>query len=284
MITNNLNCKPENSLVAKQESVIINAIHSQAFLFGEDMGKFKRKSKFIVYKIINCINDKLYIGITTNYNQRMKEHLIYYKCNRKRKSYLHNAIKKYGVENFMHEIMCRCNSWETLCQKENFYIKDLKTKYPVGYNLTDGGEGSVGLKCSEETKIKMVKAHTGKTHTEETRRNMSKLNKGSNHPMYGRKHTEETRRKMSKAHIGKKHSEKSKRKMSIVQKGKVFSEKSKINMSKAHRTLSISQILEIRKLLADRILQKIIAKKFNVTVSTISAIKTNVRYGEIQIS
>ena len=285
MIINNLNNgKPENPFAVRQEGVIINAIHSQAFLFGEtNMGRFKRKNRFVVYKIINRINNKLYIGITANYKQRMKEHFIYYNCNRKRKSYLHNAVKKYGVENFTHEIIYRCNSWKKLCQKENFYIKDLKTKYPIGYNLTDGGDGAVGLKCSEETKRKMVKAHTGKKHSKETKRNMSELNKGSNHPMYGLNHTEETKRKMSKAHIGKKHSEESKRKMSIVQKGKVFSEKSKRNMSKVHRTLSISQILKIRKFLADGILQKIIAKKINTTISTISAIKTGRRYGEIQL-
>lgn len=39
----NLNSKPENPFVVRQEGVIIDAIHSQAFLFGEsDMSKFKR--------------------------------------------------------------------------------------------------------------------------------------------------------------------------------------------------------------------------------------------------
>ena len=39
----NLNCKPENLFAVRQEGVITDAIHSQAFLFGDDMSKFKRK-------------------------------------------------------------------------------------------------------------------------------------------------------------------------------------------------------------------------------------------------
>lgn len=37
-------------------------------------------------------------------------------------------------------------------------------------NLTDGGDGRYGYKCSEETKLKMSKAQTGKRHTEETKK------------------------------------------------------------------------------------------------------------------
>ena len=59
----------------------------------------------VVYKITNKINGKIYIGQTTRtFEQRWKEH-----CNDAmnfKDIYLfHNAIRKYGKENFECEIL-----------------------------------------------------------------------------------------------------------------------------------------------------------------------------------
>jgi hypothetical protein len=40
-------------------------------------------------------------------------------------------------------------------------------------NLTDGGDGRTGYKCSDETKLKISKANTGKRHTAETKKIIS---------------------------------------------------------------------------------------------------------------
>ena len=83
-------------------------------------------------------------------------------------------------------------------------------------NFTWGGEGTSGIKCSEERKKKISKAnkgrkrseeakrknsesHKGKKHSEEHNKNISKAIKGKNHPMYGRKRSEEAIRKTSEA-------------------------------------------------------------------------------------
>ena len=51
-----------------------------------------------IYKITNKINNKIYIGKTTRtVEQRYKEHLA---DSKRVRSYLHNAIQKYGSENF----------------------------------------------------------------------------------------------------------------------------------------------------------------------------------------
>ena len=48
MIINNLNSKPESFHVVRHGSVIINTVHSRAFLFKEfNMSKFKRKDKIL---------------------------------------------------------------------------------------------------------------------------------------------------------------------------------------------------------------------------------------------
>ena len=55
-----------------------------------------------IYKITNLINNKVYIGQSVHPERRWHEHIW---GNNKYKSYIHSAIKKYGVENFLFEII-----------------------------------------------------------------------------------------------------------------------------------------------------------------------------------
>lgn len=97
---------------------------------------------FLIYKITNKINNKIYIGKTCrSISIRWKEHCS--KANQKDKFYLHNAILKYGKENFIIEKIDETDDEKTINQLEqywiNFYNSNNK-KY--GYNLTNGGEGN----------------------------------------------------------------------------------------------------------------------------------------------
>ena len=62
-------------------------------------------------------------------------------------------------------------------------------------NLTDGGEGSSGCVCSEETKRKIGEANKGRIQSEEHRRKNSEANKG-------KKLSEEHKRKIGEAGKG----------------------------------------------------------------------------------
>lgn len=50
-----------------------------------------------IYKITNLINNKVYIGQSIHPKRRWNEHIW---GNNKYKSYIHSAIKKYGVKIF----------------------------------------------------------------------------------------------------------------------------------------------------------------------------------------
>ena len=92
--------------------------------------------KGIIYKITNKVNGKSYIGQTRyTIEFRWKQHQ-----HKKDNTYFHNAIKKYGIENFSIEILEECNI-EDLNSREIYYIAKYDT-FNNGYNLTIGGDGN----------------------------------------------------------------------------------------------------------------------------------------------
>lgn len=171
----------------------------------------------VIYKYTSPSN-KHYIGQTINENIRKSHHRI---TTAKNGTKFGNAISKYGLENFSYEILFT-SEWtsdltalkEELDSMEIYYI-DKFHSFDYGYNLTKGGEGTLGYHHSEESKEKISKA--SKNSSKETRRKISQRNKG-------RIVSKETREKISKSSIGKKMSKESRQKMSDSQKGKVYSE------------------------------------------------------------
>lgn len=89
-----------------------------------------------IYKITNQLNNKCYIGQTTDYKRRFQEHknlgygieenkLLYY------------AIKKYGIENFSFEVIEDKTSKYN--EREKYWIQYYDS-FENGYNMTEGGE------------------------------------------------------------------------------------------------------------------------------------------------
>ena len=150
-------------------------------------------SKMVVYLIRYKGDGKGYIGKTARIlRERIKEHI---RSNRTY-SYVDNAIRKYGAENFEVTILDECLTEEELNAREMFWIKELNTKYPNGFNLTDGGEGTSGYIPSEELRQRWSKINAGRKASEETKRRRSESLMG--HPV-----SQEARDKMSKSHKGK---------------------------------------------------------------------------------
>ena len=106
-----------------------------------------------IYKITNLITNKMYIGQTRSHYLnngkyrpfghigRFKSHIseskrINFNCSC---SYLNSAFNKYGVDNFKCELILTCDIID-LDYYEIKYISELDTKYPNGYNLTNGGQ------------------------------------------------------------------------------------------------------------------------------------------------
>lgn len=105
-------------------------------------GDFINK-KFVIYKVTNKINGKIYIGKTYNFEKRRREHIY----DIENELPFHRALKKYGTDNFEWEIIDTGISDNEIKEKEIYWIKKLNTcvHFPNsnGYNITLGGEGGV---------------------------------------------------------------------------------------------------------------------------------------------
>jgi len=106
------------------------------------------KAYGVVYYIVNTINGKMYVGQTKNFKKRIKGHEY-------SDQYIDRAIKKYSWENFRCGVIKSCDSKAEMDKWEKFFIIALNTKKPIGYNLTDGGEGTNGLKPTPEYCVEM---------------------------------------------------------------------------------------------------------------------------------
>ena len=131
-----------------------------------------------VYKIANKITGKIYIGITNQGSgARYKHH--WYESRIGEPSPIHRSMAKYGEDNFTLEIIDFAETYEELKEKEKFWIKKFNsTDRNIGYNLTEGGDGTFGRTHSEETKEKIRQKALGRKISEETKKKMSEARIG----------------------------------------------------------------------------------------------------------
>lgn len=114
-----------------------------------------------IYKIINDINDKVYVGKTMNsIEKRFKEHCADSTRRDEENRPLYRAMNKYGVEHFSIHLIEECAD-EEASAREQYWIGFYKG-YTEGYNATLGGDGKSYIDISELLKL----WNSGKTITE----------------------------------------------------------------------------------------------------------------------
>lgn len=98
---------------------------------------------YSIYKITNLVNDKVYIGKTTKEpSKRFKAHCT--SAASGSQLLIHNALRKYGVENFKFEVIFNSFQASDLDFYECHFIGEYQSfvnEGRNGYNMTKGGEG-----------------------------------------------------------------------------------------------------------------------------------------------
>ncbi len=124
-----------------------------------------------VYLVTNLVNEKHYVGWTIDLVQR-------WRCHRWSGSgcvALRRAIAKHGVENFVVDPIEWCETDSEVKIAERFWISWYESFGPLGYNLTGGGDGSLGVRHSDETREKMSIAHRQESDETRARKSASAL-------------------------------------------------------------------------------------------------------------
>jgi hypothetical protein len=176
-------------------------------------------------------NEPFYIGIGKLISR------AYSKKNRN--MHWKNIVKntKYTIEILFDNL-----NWEEACIKEKEFIKihgrcDLHTGTLC--NLTDGGDGTINVKISNERKHQMslnskgvLNAFYGKNHSEETRKTISEKAKNRKVPENIKLKISESLKGDKNYWYGKKLSEEHKLKLSNKAKGKIYTQTQKNEIRK----------------------------------------------------
>lgn len=104
-----------------------------------------------IYKITNLTTGKIYVGQAVSHILNHKRYRPYgrdgrFKCHiseafstkKNQSHYLNNSIRKYGVADFVVDLIEYCEIAEA-DDKEIHYIKHYNSLFPNGYNLKNGG-------------------------------------------------------------------------------------------------------------------------------------------------
>lgn len=164
----------------------------------------------IIYKVTNKITGLIYIGKTKYslcqrfcgiYNDFYGHYIAAFKNNCRYK--FHNALRKYGKENFNIEIIDSTEDLIDLNKREIFWI-GYYDSYNNGYNMTPGGDS--WTEYNKSLKGKSLDERFGITKS-------TKIKQKISNTLMGHKHSNETKIKIGLGNKGKNISEDSKKKM-----------------------------------------------------------------------
>ena len=190
-----------------------------------------------IYKILNLINNKVYVGSAINLNSRKNQHFSDLRLNKHVNNHLQYTYNKHGECNLKFIIIEYLDNNEELIKREQYWMDSLQSYNDNhGYNICPIAGNCLGKKHSETTKDKLRissmnnKHALGYKHTEEAKERMRspRKNKGGGRPK-GFSQSEEVKLKLSillKGRIspmkGKKHTNDSKKKISESRYKKVI--------------------------------------------------------------
>lgn len=163
-----------------------------------------------IYKTTNLVNKKIYIGLHRVNNDKIDPKYFGSGLHLKR------AIEKYGLENFICEVLEWCATEEALSVQEKYWITHFNAlDKEIGYNIQDGGVGGFGHIDSTGENNAMYGVHRygeenpnyGTHWNLQSKQQMRDTiaqnggHHGEKNPMFGKHHTDEAKNKMKQAKL-----------------------------------------------------------------------------------
>jgi len=199
-----------------------------------------------IYKIINKVNDKFYVGSSRNVRKRFNEHRSELRNNKHRNPHLQHAWNKYGQTQFefvmeepLTESQCLLREQEYL---DRWYGNDMcyNAKKTAQLNSDEAnqqiGKSLMGYKHTEETKLKMSES----AFVRETNGNILQGRKRSIAALleYRKNHVDVLEEKRINGLRGSKKSESWKKTMSEKMTGRVLTPEWRKKISQSQKGVS----------------------------------------------
>jgi group I intron endonuclease len=148
-----------------------------------------------IYKILNIINNKVYIGSAIDMKKRWRDHKWHLNHNKHHNSHLQSSWNKYGANLFKFSILLECLVDELLIKEKELILEYNSFDNKYGYNVNDPEHMFLNRKHTEETKKILSEQKLGS-------KNPMFGMCGNKHPNFNKKFSIKSRNKMSKSHLG----------------------------------------------------------------------------------
>ena len=135
--------------------------------------------KMGIYKIINVVNNKFYVGSAVNFSRRKIRHFSELRTGKHNNRYLQASWDKHGEAAFVFVVVEEVQDKAVLLEAENRWLKEHVGKdycYNLGVDATApmlGMSGELsptwGYQHTGDAKTRIVKALTGRVQSEETK-------------------------------------------------------------------------------------------------------------------
>lgn len=208
-----------------------------------------------VYRIINCVNGKCYVGSSKNLSRRKKDHMRLLESGTHHSTKLKNSLRKYGLLAFEFEVLEHCEV-DVLLIREAHWMAVYDT-VNSGYNMRRDPSTNLGVRPSAEARRKMSEAQKGRVVPEHVRQKMSEATRGrdmsrqvqiSAENRRGKPLPHDTRRKISEALADKPKSTEHVAKVAAANKGVTRSEETRRRISEAQLGRKVPEsVLEKRR-------------------------------------
>lgn len=227
-----------------------------------------------VYIITNLINNKKYIGLSTNKKKSLRK--TYYGSGK----LIKKAIEKYGKNNFTKEIVKEFENEKDCREYERYLIQESNAvQSELYYNLAPGGYGgsSKGRILSEEQKQRMRTLNLGKKRNKEACYNISISKMGIKQSIESR---DKKSISMKKYHENLSDDNKQliNNKISIALTGKITKNETKEKLSRFNAKHSDEVVIEIFYMIKDKVPYSKISKIYGISPSQITSIKNKKTY------
>jgi group I intron endonuclease len=200
-----------------------------------------------IYVIRNTVNGKVYVGSAVDLTTRWGQHRYLLDKRTHHCRYLQHAWTKHGAIAFVFEVIETIQETKGLIAREQVHLDDAFAS-GLAYNISRTAGSVLGVKHTEETRMKVSAAGKGRVYSLERNAKISASRKGKKRAPFslaarinmglaskGRTKSPETRAKSSAALKGIKRPAELMAKLRALNTGRKHSAQSRANMSAARK-------------------------------------------------